>query len=305
MNKPVANERGMILLSVLLVVTLLVTLLSEFAFSSRVDLRLAETARDTTRAYYIARGGVQVARALLADDSNGYDSLDETWAEGVVDYPVGAGSISLAIEDLGGRIDLNRLVTPQGNTDPVVLDRLARLFDQLDESGTGDRLDALIDWLDPDGEPQARGAESSYYNSLENPYNSKDGQLGSIDELTLVRGFTDSFVARLRPHVTVFGSPRININTASREVLLSLSEEMSEDAVETILDARSDAPFQNVEQIRDLSGLESLYGFIYLYIDVKSSRYRVAASARVNDGRREITAAIAKNEDRLLFQRVH
>ena len=95
------NERGMVLLVVLLIVALLVTLLVEFAFSSLVDLRLAETYRDTTRAYYLARGGITVGRTILQEDINGYDSLDELWAQGVEGYPVADGTVSIRVEDQG------------------------------------------------------------------------------------------------------------------------------------------------------------------------------------------------------------
>src|SRR5512139_590481 len=76
------HERGMALLLVLLVVALLTTLLVEFAFSTLVDLRLTETFRDSTQAYYLAKGGVAAGSMLLKEDRNRYDSLDEMWSQG-------------------------------------------------------------------------------------------------------------------------------------------------------------------------------------------------------------------------------
>ncbi len=106
------NERGMVLLLVLVVITLLSALLSEFAFSTLVDMRLAETFRDTTRAEYLARGGITAGRMILQTDRNQYDAVDssELWSIGVQDYPLAEGAVTVKIDDLDGRLPLNKMV---------------------------------------------------------------------------------------------------------------------------------------------------------------------------------------------------
>ena len=294
----------MVLLVVLLVVTLLVTILVEFAFSTLVDLRLAETYRDTTKAHYLARGGITVGRTILQEDGNGYDGLDELWAQGVQGYPVAEGTVSITIDDHGGRLDLNRLVTPQGNIDPLFKDRALRLFELLGADDAEMMVDGLVDWLDADDDSEPAGAENFYYRSLTQPYNCKNAPLDNLEELNLVRGFERSFVLKLRPHVTAYGAAKINVNTASLEVLQTVAAEMDRDAAEEIIQARQGKPFSAVSQLKDLPGMEAIYGFIYLYLEVKSSRYQVESTAFVNDGRRTIRASIAKDGDRILYKRV-
>ena len=63
------GEKGMALLLVLVVVALLTSLLTELAFSTLIDLRLTETFRDSTRAYYLARGCVSAGRMILQEDN--------------------------------------------------------------------------------------------------------------------------------------------------------------------------------------------------------------------------------------------
>ena len=65
---PLNNQDGMALLLVLVIVTLLSALLIDFSFSTLVDLRATETFRDRTKAYYLARGGVEAARMILQQD---------------------------------------------------------------------------------------------------------------------------------------------------------------------------------------------------------------------------------------------
>ena len=50
-------------------------------------------------------------------------------------------------------------------------------------------INALLDWRDADNDTREGGAESDYYNTLEPPYNAKNGPFDSIEELLLVKGF--------------------------------------------------------------------------------------------------------------------
>jgi len=307
MRSPLDNQRGMVLLLVLVVVALLAALLSEFSFSSLVDLRLAETFRDSSRAYYLANGGVRAGRMLLQEDKNGYDGPDEAWSKGVVGYPVADGAVTITIQDLGGRIDLNRLVTSGVNVDAFVKDRCLRLFTNLGLDDPAGLVDALIDWLDfGDGDQeQPLGAESRYYLSLPHPYPAGNGPLASFDELRLVKGFTAEVVATLAPYVTVYGGEKININTASKEVILALSDEMDEQTAEEIMTARETAPFKTMQQLQDLPGMGTLYGAISTYIELKSNTFRIESLGQVGDGARTVVAVVQKSGDRILYQRVY
>jgi len=120
------------------------------------------------------------------------------------------------------------------------------LFTREDSSGTlTTRLDlitALIDWWDPDiqrtdfdpGAGTTRtggtGAEDdSVYQLGEDPYRNKNAPLDSIQELHLIRGFTDDFWATFVEPIpndpasrilTIYASGLVNINEASPQVLL-------------------------------------------------------------------------------------
>ncbi|NOR50199.1 MAG: type II secretion system minor pseudopilin GspK, partial [Desulfuromonadales bacterium] len=225
------HNRGMALLVVLVIIALLTSLLTEMAFSTLVDLRLTETFRDTTRAYYLAKGGINAGRMIIQDDRNAYDGFDELWSQGVINYPVGDGSVTVRIEDQNGKLGINALVN--GNT-PVALmvDRFYRLFAALELDDLGDPAEltaALIDWLDSgdtsypmiltDGaEIPVAGAEAAYYQGLAQPYAIKNGRLETLEELTLIKGFTPDILRRILPHVGLHEYTAVNINTASAAV---------------------------------------------------------------------------------------
>jgi type II secretory pathway component PulK len=62
------NDRGVALIIVLLVTALLIALIFEFAYGTRISMRSAVNFRDSQRAYYLARSGVKFAGLLLSDN---------------------------------------------------------------------------------------------------------------------------------------------------------------------------------------------------------------------------------------------
>lgn len=311
----VGQEKGMVLLLVLVVVALLSALLSEFAFNSLVDLRLAETYRDSTRAYYLARGGVRAAQMILKEDGNDYDARNETWGRGVANYPVGEGIVTITIEDLDGLLAINALVSGN-NPQPEQKNRFLRLFENLGLEEPQDLVAALIDWLDSGDEVYnqdgAAGAENSYYMGLDPPYHARNGQMISIDELSLVKGFNREVIARLKPYVTLYGTMQVNCNTAPPEVLATLYFDKDrplfiEDA-KKIAEARDQTPFAGISDFQkafpELSALFPTSGEVSYSLKYKSDFYRIRSQAWINDGTRTVSAVVRKSTNRILNLRV-
>jgi general secretion pathway protein K len=296
------RQDGMALLLVLAIVALLAALLSQLAFSTLVDLRLTETYRDTTRSYYLAKGGVQLGRMVLADDTNSYDGANELWAQGISNYPVGdQGLVSITITPIDGRININNLVSSSGNINALIKDRCLRLFDILEIDNSSAHIDALIDWLDSDDDPQPEGAEANYYASLTPAIDCKNGYLDTVDELQLVADFTKKEVEKLRPHIAIYGDDTIHLNSATTAALYSLAEELDLSTAESIVEQGKINPFQSVEELKLLPNWESFYWAINRYVTVKANYYRIDTDASVNDGRCRTCATIKKENNSLVY----
>jgi general secretion pathway protein K len=305
------QEKGMVLLLVLVVVALLSGLLSEFAFSSLIDLRLAETYRDSTRAYFLARGGVRAAQMIIKGDGNNFDARSEMWGLGAANIPVGDGVISITIEDLDGRLSINSLVSGN-NPQAEQKKRFLRLFEKLGIVESPQNLvAALIDWLDSGdeiyNEDGAVGAESSYYLGLDPPYEARNGSMSSIEELALVRGFTNEVIPVITPYVTLYGTKQVNCNTASPEVIatLNLDDEQPvalEDA-RKIADARDQAD-DFIEIFPSLSPLFPTSAELDYSLKYTSDYYRIRSQAWINDGTRTVTAVVRKSNNRIQYLRV-
>jgi general secretion pathway protein K len=281
---------------------MLAALLTEFAFSTLVDLRLTETFRDSTRAYYLAKGGVTVGRVILRRDTNTYDALDEDWARGLANFPVGDGVVSIFIDDQGGKIDINALEYPEIGTKAEWRRRAFELFSLLNLPEPPENLlAALIDRLDKDEDVTKLielydPIEILTVQGVESPNAGENGRLTSLDELATISVFTPDIIRRLKPFITVNGGGTLNINTASKEVLMAFSTdtvEINQTTAEAIIALREDEPFIDVkERIEPLLSGKLLSNTIF---GVTSTTFRIETEGGVGDGVRRIEAFLKRD----------
>ncbi|MCL5966267.1 MAG: type II secretion system minor pseudopilin GspK, partial [Deltaproteobacteria bacterium] len=218
------DDSGMALLVTLLVIVLVVAIVFEVFRIGTRSLAAGAHGRDSIRATLVAEAGVSAARIALRENfkDNGYDTLDEVWSRPAPPIELGEGVINVAVEDEERKINLNRIVLPNGNApDEQRLAVFRRLLQILDIDTQV--ADAVVDWLDADETPRVGGAESAYYLSLPVPYKAKNDLFDTIAELRLVRGVTRDVYAKLAPFITVASSGQVNINTAPKEILMALS----------------------------------------------------------------------------------
>lgn len=190
-------------------------------------------------------------------------------------------------------------------------------------------VDALIDWSDDDDTPSRTGGiESSYYERLPVPYKAKNSPMSTPAELRLVKGLGDpETLAKLfpgvppeatgdldignNPYLTPFpytredlSQARVNLNTASLEVLLALftgaaqgNVSVTRDTFEALLKKRLEG-----DQFADVnSALEALQGFpptartaLTNVAAVTSSYFRVESEGHVGVVKKRVVAVIQR-----------
>lgn len=254
MSERCSNRRGVALILVLLVISIITALTIQLNRDTRSGVYEAANLSDGIRLRYIAESGFHVGEALLLADKNAFDALTELWANTEMislqsERFFDSGSFKLMIEDEAGRIAVNRLVV--GNAyNPLIRDLLLRLltgpYFRLDRGKAVELIEAIKDWIDADDAVTGGGAERAFYSALERPYAAKNAPLDCIEELLMVKGMSlDLFYGKgdspgLSRCLTVFGDGRVNINTAPKYVLRALAEEMTDDEVERLDKYRRD-----------------------------------------------------------------
>ena len=287
----IKNQSGMALALVIVVMALLTIIVFDRLRESWIETAIAASYGNETKAFFAARSGQAAGRMILAEDakrSPGYDALTEEWAYPSIPIPIDDEYVFVSIGDEGGKLNLNSLTSSRGYPQKRTIAIFRRLLTNLEIDP--DLADGVVDWIDPNDNLMPSGAESAHYLSLKNPYQAKNQKFDSVDELALVKGFEPEVMNILKPHITVWSNGKININTATPAVLLSLDEAMTEELAKTVSLYRSQRPVRKINDIKKIPGMADLYPALALVIDTKSDHFSVMSTATFDETTRSILA---------------
>lgn len=249
--RPHHPQRGVAVIMVMLIVALATVLATFVAQQQNLWQRQVESQFDRTQARRLGIAGIDWARAVLADDArtNSTDHDGEIWALRLPAMPVDNGEVIGVIEDRQGLFNLNNLVHNGVSSAPDI-EQFQRLLGLLGLSG--ELATALADWIDNDSAAHyPGGAEDAYYLSLTPPYRSANRPLVELGELSVVKGFDERSIERLRPFVSVLPiSLPVNANFAPAEVLAAMISDLSLSDARMLVQQRRGKPFKDVNDFK-------------------------------------------------------
>jgi general secretion pathway protein K len=210
------RQRGIALISVLLVMSLALLITSGLLRSHRLSLQSSGQALQHVHLRQLAVAGETWALLLLQETAQGTQKtvdLTQEWARATPDLDVEDAQLRVDIEDLAGRFNLN-LMLGQGQIDQVTRNRWERLLGVLD--------------LAP----------------LEL---SQVGALQELSQLRLLPGVDGRVLRQLEPWVALLpADAALNINTAPALVLRVL-DGVEATMADTLIQQRSTAPWTSVQ----------------------------------------------------------
>ncbi|MBA1381568.1 type II secretion system protein GspK [Pseudomonas brassicacearum] len=257
------RQRGVALISVLLVLSLALLLVGGLLRSHRVLLHSSAQQLQQVQLRQLGLAGEDWARVVLEDSaitSSGPVDLSQDWARIEPVLEVDGAELRIAIEDLSGRLNLNALLA-LGQIDQVTLSRWSRLL-------------ALLD-LPPLALPQV-------------------GPVQELSQLRLLPGIDGQTLRRLEPWVVLLPKDaRLNINTAPQRVLMTL-DGMETGAAKTLANQRRHAPYASVQAFTNdplLSGV----GLNSHGLGVGSRWFRITVSVTHGDSRLRLASDIERD----------
>jgi len=172
---------------------------------------------------------------------------------------------------------------------------LERLFTNVGVSPA--LVPAIVDWIDPDSIESSGGAESDYYLRLIPPYEPRNGPMPTIGDLRMIRGVDDATFAVLRQFLTAAPEPRVNINTASPEVIAALLPQLSNDTamVKQIVQARTVQPFLMITDVGNLAGLGEASTPLMKLITTRSAYFTITGIGVFASARRRVLSTFRRN----------
>ena len=287
---------------------------------------------------------VEVSQRLYRDEQGQLQfDIDNVLAE---DASEPDAEIFIAIEPEPARWNLNKLARAGfGDNADLIWSRILTVAGVPDEDQS-ELVDSFYDWVDDDSiTVSSEGAESDYYEALTPPYTCKNGPLDTVGELAYIKGFNRNGGVLLKGGVwnpedhedrqisvsgiehlfSLYGSGKINVNAASREVLLTVPclEDADGLIVDTILEEReglnADSPDASARVRQNNRGSTASLGtpaiedyhFTDLsdflaripgisqeeantYLTVDCSVYKLELEGRVGRVRRRATAVVQK-----------
>ncbi len=334
------SRSGIALIIVMICVTVLSMLAAGFAYSMKVDNKLARNANADANFYALGQAAVDYCKAVLAASMScpeePFDADTQVWAGGTGStcsnsmlgmvqstVDLGYGRFTWKMTDLERKANIN-------TADEMLLDRAMNLIG-VDPGDSGPIIGSILDWIDRDDNPHIGGTESRYYETLDQPYQAKDGFIDDLSELLLVRGVTPELYglpgqtppppppsfkdrlgfpeqpvqrATLKELFTPISTGQININTASATVL-QLVPFIDENIAQGIIMCRSGqetgqpTPFRNPGEALLCAGLnQQIVGQIQRYFAVRSSTFEVHIDAEIGGVKRQYFAVLRRNSPR-------
>lgn len=159
----------------------------------------------------------------------------------------------------------------------------------------------IVDWMDEGDESLIGGSERSYYRDFNSEDIPPNQPIKTLQELRMIHGMTDELYDLLEKRVTIYGIKGLNVNQASREMLLSLDPQMNEELVDEILERREDlelgGPFVDAEDFLSFLGSRGINTENFEQTKVplvfdSLSNFRLECVGQLGDVQRKIIAIV-------------
>lgn len=273
----IRSERGVALLLVLWIITILMVIVMSFSFLTKTEANSTFFFKEGTEKKLLAEAGLERAKMEIIHRQT--YRLQAAVLEGneVVtingkpnEVSVGSGKYVFILTQESGKININTMNDVTGALLNTLLKNLGISEDQADVI-----VDSIMDWVDKDDVHRLHGAENQYYESLPKPYKTKNGPVDTLEELLLVKGMTPDILFGTKERkgllnfLTVYGTyTKININSASKELLLTLPG-ITEDLAQKIIEQRNSTEFRTEQDVQAVLG--TVYSGVSKYVDVTES----------------------------------
>jgi very-short-patch-repair endonuclease len=251
------SKRGSALVVVLWILMIIALIVSTFAFEMQLESKIITLQRKRFKADQLALAGIEMAKAMLAfkeekNTTGGKTVSEDPYLNEVskitngipvnFEEKLGDGTVRLRIDFEEGRRNIKKLNPEEWKV----------LFEQAGIPNTlwDGMLDCLADWQDENDLHQLNGAESDDSFYKKRGYECKNAAVDTVDELLLIKNWdeevlygtppgkkTDEPIIGIANQLTTWGDGKINPNSASTNVLNSLS--ISDSMINAILELRN------------------------------------------------------------------
>ncbi len=240
-----SGQRGVALITVLLVFALAAIIASDVASRIYRDIRKTGNLINSKQAYHYALAGEQFARQILFrdydDEKNLHaDALTDTWANIGETFDIEEGVMTIEIIDSHSKFNINNVVDDQGRANLSSLQEFRQLLSvlKIDESVAA----KLVDWQDLNQIILKGGAEDDAYQPL--GYLAANQPMADRTELRLLYGLSVTDYNKLKDYIVALplvvgdkkmGTTKYNLNTLDAKIIEALSSSATSGDIDKII----------------------------------------------------------------------
>ena len=243
------------MLSAIILVFAVSLILSNIFYRHQINVSQAARSLHSDQAFLIALSGEGWATELLFEDlkENNTDHYGEVWAQALPLLPVEGGTLTGCLSDLQAGFNLNSFKYYDNSPMQAELDDFEKvgfakvwlnLLEIMQIPINPGRVYTIKDWIDSDNSAGSWGAEQADYEGLDISVIVHNDLFATPTELASLVNYKIEEVDLLIPWISAlpFQTP-ININTASLEMLQSLSGSHGQAFIEAVITGR---PFNDL-----------------------------------------------------------
>ena len=289
---PASGQRGIALISVLLITAILIGLTTQILSSQHLVIQQNQNTFEQSQAVQYVLGAEELTRQVLYDDAvnsgPGVDHLDEFWAQPVLPLDLdGIGVMQAYVLDLNRCFNLNWLADDE---DKAQYKRLQRLLTHLQLSP--ELADLIKDWVDSDQQVSALGAEDSAYHMQTPAHFAANQPMLDLSELNMLIDVDPLEVQVLSGEVCLVPDTqsKINVNTAAAETLYALDNAISIQDAQAIAQAA-----RNYQNVAEFVQNHPEFAAVQQRLSVTSEYFLLVAEARLNRSRVSLTSVLYRD----------
>ncbi len=287
-----AKQKGVALISVMLLVAFLVSIIGYMLESQYLMIRQTSLQTENESAYlahsHAEAWGVKSLLKVATTEKNieqiyQLDSLDESWAISTLTDKFDGVEISAQLRDLQGLFNLNNL---EEGRKGLWYGKFNNLLLSLDIPLSV--TDAIVDWIDSDQDKSGiDGAEDLEYFSESPPRRAANQRIRSVEEMLMVKGVTQEIYDKIKPFVIAVDANdvRINVNTAPVEVMNALLRQanapVSTNGGAESFVANRQGGYDSIAVVLQLPEFAGTGNSLEPFLDTKSDYFELMSAANV------------------------
>ena len=230
------HQSGVALITMLMIFAIVTVMAADSTERMGLDIRKTSFYLHNAQANEYALSAEALARQILFEDfeedtkKSANDHLAEPWNNVIIPVEYDGGEIEIVIRDLQSRYNLNNLLDEDGKTNPDELIDFNTLLSTV--SLPSNLASNIADWLDSDTIPLGYYSEDTSYLNKTPGYRAANQSIIDSSELLAIAEIDFEAYMILSPLVTTLPDfTPININTASKAVLATISDKLDPEKV--------------------------------------------------------------------------